>query len=111
MPDELDVDLKALFEEESRRLPGEPFLGDMLRLLEKRRFRRIMLRRLAYVLVLACAAGLSPFLIDASTMLSLGVNELFSAVNRLVNTSAGMSIALVVLLLILFRRRHASRLI
>ena len=105
MQDELDSDLKALFEERSRSLPEEPFLGGMLKLLERRRSRRILLRRLAYALGFAGCVLLSPFLIEAATMLSFGVNRLFGAVNQFVNTSLGMSIALIALLFFRFRPR------
>ena len=45
MQQEVDKDLQSLFEGKSRSLPEEPFLGNILRLIEKQRFRRDVLLR------------------------------------------------------------------
>ncbi len=110
MQDELDKDLRSLFEEKCRSLPEEPFLGNTLRLIEKRQSRRIFMRRLAYLLGFACCALLSPLLIEGSMALSGGLNDLFRAVNGFVSTPAGMTIAaLCALLLLFFNRRQIFR--
>jgi hypothetical protein len=110
MQDELDKDLRFLFEEKCRSLPEEPFLGNTLRRIEKRQSRRILMRRLAYVLGLACCAVLSPLFIKGSMVLSGGLNALVGMVNGFVNTSAGMTTtALCALLLLFFNRRQISR--
>ena len=70
MQDELDKDLRSLFEEKCRSLPEEPFLGNTRRLIEQRQSRRIFMRRLAYLLGLACCALVSPILIEGSMALS-----------------------------------------
>jgi hypothetical protein len=110
MQDELDKNLQSLFEEKCRSLPEEPFLGNTLRLIEKRQSRSLFMRRLAYVPGLAGCVLLSPVLIKGSMMLSGGLNTLFSAVNGFVNTPMGMTSAvLCTLLLLLFNRRQISR--
>ena len=67
------------------------------------------MRRLAYVLGLACCALLSPLLIKGSMVLSGGLNALLGAVNGFVNAPMGMtSAALCALLLLLFNQRQIS---
>ena len=109
MQDELDKNLRSLFEEKCRSLPEEPFLGNTLKLIEKRQSRRIFVRRLAYVLGLACCVLLSPLLIKGSMVLSGGLNALLGAVNGFVNAPMGMTTAaLCALLLLFFKQRHVS---
>jgi hypothetical protein len=109
MQDELDRDLRSLFEEKCRSLPVEPFLGNTLRLIEKRQSRRIFMRRLIYVLGLACCALLSPFLIKGSMVLSGGLNALLGVVNGFVNAPMGMtSAALCALVILFFKQRQIS---
>jgi hypothetical protein len=109
MQDPLDQNLKSMFEEQKLNLPEEPFLGDTLKLIERRRSRRIVLQRLAYLLGLALCVYLSPFLIKGSTLLSGGLNAAFAAVSSFVTTSLGMSIVAIALLFLFFRRRRISR--
>jgi hypothetical protein len=106
MQDELDKDLRSLFEEKCRSLPEEPFLGNTLGLIEKRQSRRIFMRRLIYVLGLACCALLSPILIKGSTLLSGGLGALFGAVNGFVNTPMGMTSAALCALVIMFLKQR-----
>ncbi len=109
MQDELDKNLRSLFEEQSRSLPEEPFLGNTLRLIEKRQSRRIFMRRLVYVLGLACCALLSPLLIKGSMVLSGRLNALLGAVNGFVATSMGMTTAaLCTLVILFFKQRQIS---
>lgn len=112
MQDELDQKLRSLFEEKSGGLPEEPFLGNTMRLIEKRQSRRIFMQRLVYVLGLACCALLSPFLIKGSMLLSAGLTALFGAINGFVNTPMGMTSAALCALVILFikqRQIYGSR--
>ena len=106
MQDELDKNLRSLFEEQSSSLPEEPFLGNTLRLIEKRQSRRILMQRLIYVLGLACCALLSPFLIKGSMVLSGRLNALFGAINSYVNTPMGMTTAASCALVILFFKQR-----
>jgi hypothetical protein len=107
MQDELDKNLRSLFEEQSSSLPEEPFLGNTLRLIEKRQFRRIFMWRLVYVLGLACCALLSPLLIKGSMVLSGGLNAPFGAINSFVNTPTGMTTA-ALCALVFFKQRQIS---
>jgi hypothetical protein len=112
MQDELDKNLKVLFEQRSRDLPEEPFFGNMLKLIERRRAQQVFMRRLAYVLGFACCVLLSPLLIKGSVVLSGGIDTISIAVGNLLNTSTGMFIAALGSLLFLFyRRRHISKLV
>jgi len=106
MQDELDKNLRSLFEEQSSSLPEEPFLGNTLRLIEKRQSRRIFMQRLIYVLGLAFCALLSPFLIKGSMVLSGSLNALLGAINSFVNTPVGMTSAASCALVILFIKQR-----
>lgn len=106
MRDELDKNLQSLFEEKSRSLTEEPFLGNILRLIEKRRGRRRVVRWLAYVLGFACCAYLSPFLIKGSVVLSAHLNAFFSAINGFVSSPVGMSVVVFIIIFVFFRRRR-----
>jgi len=108
MRDGLDKDLQSIFDEKSCSLTEEPFLGNMMKLIGKRRSRRILMRRLAYVLAFACCACLSPFLIKGSMVMSAGLNVAFAAINSFVSTSLGMSIAILALLFLSARRKRIS---
>ena len=106
MPNELDTRLQSMFEEQGRGLPEEPFLANTLKLIEKKRSRRMFLRRLAYLPGIACCAFLSPFLIKGSVVMSGGLDAAFAVVNGIVNTIPGMSIAVIALLIVFSRRRQ-----
>jgi len=109
MQDELDKNLQSLFEERSGNLPEEPFLGNTLRLIEKRQSRRVFMQRLNYALGLACCALLSPLLINGSMVLSGGLNALLGAINGFVNAPMGMtSAALCALVILFFKQRKFS---
>jgi hypothetical protein len=109
MQDELDKNLQSLFEERSGNLPEEPFLGNMLRLIEKRQARRVFMQRLIYALGLACCALLSPHLIKGSMVLCGGLNALLGVINGFVNTPMGMtSAALCALVILFFKQRKIS---
>ena len=106
MQDELDKKLQSLFEAKSGSLSEEPFLGNMIRLIEKRQSRRIFMHRLFYVLGLACCALLSPLLIKGSMVLSGNLNALLGAINNFVNTPVGMTSAASCALVILFVKQR-----
>jgi hypothetical protein len=110
MRNEIDSGLQALFEEKSRGLPEEPFLSNVLKIIERKRRRRIVMRRLAYAIVLVVCALLSPLLVRGSMVLSSGLNAAFNAVNGFVDTPAGMFTAgLLALLYLFFRKGSISR--
>jgi hypothetical protein len=109
MRDELDKDLQSLFEERKGSLPEEPFLGNTLNLIKKkRRFGRAVMRGLVYALGIACCALASPFLIKGSMLLSGSLNVAVAAVDGFVNSSLGMSVAIVALLFMFTKRRRIS---
>lgn len=110
MRDELDRDLLAIFEARSARLPEEPFLGETLKLIEKTRSRRVLMRRLGLIPAIFLCAFLSPYLIQGSTMLSGGLNAVLEAVSGFIGMSPAVSIA-VLCVLLFFNRRQISRLV
>ena len=106
MQDELDRNLQSLFRRHSQTLPEEPFLRNMLKLLEKQQARRIWKLRLVQAAAFACCALLSPFLIKGSEMLSDGLNLLFNMAEAFIATPAGMIIAgLCALPFLIFNRK------
>jgi hypothetical protein len=110
MQDELDRNLQSLFQEKSRTLPEEPFLSDMLKLIDRHQSRRVFRQRLILVLGFACCAILSPFLIKGSILLSGAVNMILRAAENLLSTPTGMLAAALFALLVLFiKRRQAFR--
>jgi len=110
MQDDLDQNLHSLFEEKRQDLAEEPFLGYMLKLIEKRRFRRIFIRRLLLLLGFACCILLSPVLIKYSILLSGALNALFETAGNLCSTPTGMiTTALCAVLILIFNRRLISR--
>lgn len=110
MQDELDKNLQALFQEKRRRLPEEPFLGNMLRIIQRRQSRRIFIQRLLWILVFAYCAGLSPFLIKGSVLVSIGLNAFIGKAGAFMATPIGMGTAAFGLLLLgIFKRRWISQ--
>jgi len=110
MQDEVDKDLQSLFEGERRSLPEEPYLGNILRLIERRRFRRVCMQWLILVLGFLCCALISPILIQGSILLSNGLNRFFESASNFLATPEGLiTAALGVLLLLIFKRRLIYR--
>ena len=107
MHDQLDKNLQSLFHERTQNLPEEPFIGNLLKRIERRRFRKIILRSLLLLAGLACCAALSPFMIQGSIVLSATLNDIFGHAGTFLATRAGMITAasLVLLLLILKPKR------
>jgi hypothetical protein len=110
MQPELDKDLLSLFEDEKQSLPEEPFLGNVLKLIEKRRSKRIFMQIVICFAGIACCAFLSPFLIKASIVLSDGLNAVFGAIGSFVDTPRGVFASTICALLLIFiSRRQISR--
>lgn len=106
MQDELDRNLQSLFRQHSQTLPEEPFLRNMLKLLEKQQARRMWKLRFVQAAAFACCALLSPFLIKGSEMLSGGLNLLFNMTEAFIATPAGMIVAgLCALPFLIFNRK------
>ena len=101
MQDELDKNLQSLFHERTQNLPDEPFIGNVLKRIQRRRLRKIILRSLFLVAGLACCAALSPLLITGSIVLSNTLNAIFVHAGAFLATRAGM-IAAACLALLLF---------
>jgi hypothetical protein len=112
MQDELDENLQLLFQEQSRNLPEEPFLGNMLKLIHKRQSRRVFKQRMVLVLGFACCAVLSPILIKGSIVLSSHLNLIIEAAGGFLDKPAGIITAVLccILLLFIFKRRLISAL-
>jgi hypothetical protein len=107
MDEELDTNLRTLFREQRQKLPEEPFLSNMLKLIEKQRSRQAFRHKFILVLALACCAFLSPLFIRGSILLSGYVGRSFEAFRGFVEMPAGVLIAVLccMLLIIFFRRR------
>ena len=106
MQDDLDRNLQSLFHEHNQNLPEEPFLTNILRLLEKQQARKIWERRLAFMLALFCCFLLSPFLLRGAELLSSSLDLLFNSISALLITPAGMLIAcLCALPFLIFNRK------
>ena len=110
MQAEVDKDLQSLFEEKSRGLPEEPFLGNILKLIEKRRFRRVCMQWLILILGLLCCTLISPIFIKCSILLSNGLGRLFEYAENFLATPEGMITAVFGgLLFLIFKRRLLYR--
>jgi hypothetical protein len=107
MQDELDKSLQSLFQGESQNLPEEPFLTNIIRLIQKQHSRRVFEQRLILVLGLACCALLSRFVIKLATQLSSHLDSIIRAAGDVLDKPAGMLTAAIccTLLLFLFRRK------
>ena len=90
MQDELDQNLQSLFHEKNQDLPEEPFIGSVLKRIQRRRFRKIILRSLLLVVGLACCAALSPLLIKGSVVLSNTLNAILGHAGAFLATRTGM---------------------
>jgi hypothetical protein len=110
MQDELDKNLQLLFQEQSRNLPEEPFLSNMLKIIKKQKSRRVFKQRMILVLGFVCCAILSQILIKGSILLSSYLNGIFEAAGGFLDKPAGMLTAILccTLLLFIFKRRLIS---
>jgi hypothetical protein len=112
MQDELDKNLHSLFQERRSSLPEEPFLGNMLKLIERKRAQRVFARRAVLVLGIIIIALLSPYMIKGSAIISGGLNAFFEITGSLMASPRGITCtAFCVLLIFIFKRRWFSALI
>jgi hypothetical protein len=113
MPDELDKDLQAIFRKQNQSLREEPFLTTTRALVEKHRSRRIYRKNLSLLLIAACCALLSRFLIQGSILLSGYLDWIFAAAGMLLSKPAGTFAAVFccAILLLIFRRRLMATLV
>jgi hypothetical protein len=110
MQDELDKNLQSLFHERTQSLPEEPFIGNLLKRIQRRRFRKVILQSLLLVLGLACCVALSPLLIKGSIMLSNALNAIFGHAGAFMATRTGMiTSACVALLLFVLKPKRFFR--
>ena len=108
LPD-LDPALAARFRGEHAHLPAEPFVGATLRRVAVERARSATLRRVLQAVALVAVLAASPWLIEASTLLSAALDKGFAQVSGWLATPAGMAIAGVVAAAIFalrYRRRR-----
>jgi hypothetical protein len=112
MQDELDKDLHSLFQEKRNSLTEEPFLGNMLKLIEKKRARRVFAQRIVLGIGIIIVAFLSPYLVKGSALMSDGLNALFETAGSFMASPRGLACAACCALLIfIFKRRWISTLI
>jgi hypothetical protein len=112
MQDELDTNLQSLFQERREDLPDEPFLGNMLELIERKRVRRVLVHRVVRILGICIIASLSPYLVKGSTLISVALNGSLSIIGSFMTSPRGIACAaLCALLLFVFKRRWFSALI
>jgi hypothetical protein len=93
MQEGLDKDLLALFRDGHRDLSDEPFVRSTAKLIESRRLRKVLARRLLQGVGIVCVALVSPLLIEGSLLLSNGLDYLFTLSGRLLGTPLGTFIA------------------
>jgi len=108
--DDFDPGLEALFLKEHRQVPAEPFVGATLRRVASRRrlvrhFKRVLLAAVLIAVIVA-----SPWLIEASVIVSAALDAAFAAVSSWLETpgGAGAAILVGVVLAVLFRLRVRS---
>jgi hypothetical protein len=112
MKDELDKNLHSLFQEKSNSLTEEPFLGNMLKLIERKRARRVFAQRAFLGIGMIIVALLAPYLVKASALLSVRLNSLFEIAGGFMASPRGIACAASCALLIyIFKRRWFSALI
>lgn len=105
MQNDLDGNLQSLFHEHHQALPEEPFLGNMMKLLEKHQARRIWKQRLAWTPAFACCVLLSPLLVRGSVLLSSSFDSFFDATSQFIATPMGMLVAGLCILPVLILNR------
>ena len=112
MQDEVDKNLHSLFQEQRSSLPEEPFLGNMLKLIEKKRARRVFAHRVILAIGFIIIALSSSYLVKGSALISVGLNALFEIAGSFMTSSRGIACAaFCALLLFIFKRRWISSLI
>ncbi len=108
MQDEFDRNLRLLFEEQSRKLPEEPFLSKMLLTIRSQQSQRTFIKQMLIPLLgFAICALLSPLLIRSSLLLSNYLNTMIDAAGGLMDKPTAIWTGLLscILLLWLLKRR------
>ncbi len=110
MPDALDRDLQALFQDHTRDLHDDPFVGATLARIESQRSRRALGKLLLQAVGLIGLGLVSPLLIEGSAWLSSGLEALFALAGRLLRTPLGAFIALLGLIpfVVVHRKRRMA---
>lgn len=112
MQDELEKNLHSLFQEKRNSLTEEPFLDNILKLIERKRARRVFAQRAFLGMGIIIVALLAPYLIRGSALLSVRLNSLFEIVGDFMASPRGIACAACCALLIyIFKRRWVSTLI
>jgi hypothetical protein len=89
MQDQLDSNLQSLFLEKRGSLPEEPFLSNVVKLIERHQSRQAFRKKLMLVLGLCICVFFSPLLIKSSILLSGAINQLFALAGNFLNTPTG----------------------
>jgi hypothetical protein len=106
MQEDLDADLQALFRERRTPRAEEPFVSATAKLIQRERARRSRAGLLLRVAAVAVIAVASPWLIQASVVVSNALDALFVAAGSLLATTPGILIALCALPLLWFGRKR-----
>ena len=105
-PEDSDDALRAFFAREHRHVAEQPFLRDTLKRVAAARARRAWTKRALQAAALVAVIVLSPWLIEASSLLSAKLDELFALVGERLGTPAGIAVvALAVAVVVVLRRR------
>jgi hypothetical protein len=110
MQDEMEENLQSLFHERTQKLPEEPFIGNLLKRIQRRRYLKTVLQSLLLGAGLACCAALSPLLIKGSIVLSNTLNGIFARAEVFFATRTGMiTVACLTLLLFILKTKRILR--
>jgi hypothetical protein len=112
MQDELDRNLCSLFQERRNSLTEEPFLGDMLKLIKRKRARLVFAQGVVFIPAICFIALLSPYLLKGSALISDVTNALFEICGNFMVSPRGIACAaFCAFLVFVFKRRWFSALI
>ena len=93
MESELDTELQGLFDRNAaRELAPEPFVGEARRRVAAYEFRRRLAGMLAQLLVVGLIAIASPWLIEASELLTRGLEIAFGLIADFLATPTGIGL-------------------
>ena len=106
MDNDLDRDLLERFRNQSNVLPEEPFVQQTGRKIEAVRVRREWLQRGFVVIGVLAIAVASPWLIDASVLLSNTLDSTFSVAESFLETTIGLILTLLVTVPVLVVNRQ-----
>ena len=105
MEPDIDNELRRVFDRSAAELPDEPFLSDTRRWIAAAQLGRRVVRICAQVLVVALIALGSPWLIEASELLSRGLEVSFAWASEFLGTPVGIGLAAFGLASAFFYRR------